>query len=303
MTNQPTSINGESWGLLILLSLLWGGAFFFAGVAVKELPPMTVVLLRVALAAAMLLPVFWMMGHNLPRGFAAWWPFLIMGLLNNALPFGLLFAGQTYVSVGLAAILNALTPLFTVLVMAGFGQERLSWARVAGVLLGVAGVAILTGLDGSNDTPIIGIVLCIAGALSYGFAGLWGRLHLGGVPPVKSATCQLMSSSAIMAIAVGVYDRPWTLEMPGTSAILSIVAMAAFGTALAYLVFFRILVKAGASNVMLVTLMIPVSAMALGNMFLDEPIRVREVLGAGVIGLGLLFIDGRVLGWFRQKKT
>lgn len=303
MTNQPTSMNGESWGLLILLSLLWGGAFFFAGVAVKEVPPMTVVLFRVALAAAMLLPVFWLMGHQLPRGLAAWWPFLVMGLLNNALPFGLLFAGQTFVSVGLAAILNALTPLFTVLVMAGFGQERLSWPRVAGVLLGVAGVAILTGLDGSGDTPLIGIVLCIAGALSYGFAGLWGRLHLGGVAPVKSATCQLIASSAIMAVAVSIYDRPWTLDVPGTGAVLSIIAMAAFGTALAYLVFFRILVKAGASNVMLVTLLIPVSAMALGNMFLDEPVRMREVLGACVIGLGLIFIDGRALGWFRRKQA
>ena len=297
MTKEQTLMDGEAWGLLILLSVLWGGAFFFAGVAVKELPPMTVVLIRVAVAAVLLLPLFWAMGHRLPHGLGAWWPFVVMGFLNNVLPFGLLFAGQTYVTVGLAAILNALTPLFTVLVMAGFGQERLSAARIVGVLLGVLGVVILTGFDGAGGAPMIGIVLCIAGAFSYGFAGLWGRLYLGGVAPVKSATCQLICSSGIMAVAVAVYDQPWTLDMPGTGTVLSLLALAAFGTALAYLVFFRILVRAGASNVMLVTLLIPVSAMILGNLFLDEAIRAQEVIGAAVIGLGLLFIDGRILRW------
>ena len=300
MADRPQTMNGEAWGLLALLSVLWGGAYFFAGVAVRELPPMTVVLIRVSLAAALLLPLFWAMGQRLPRGLAGWWPFAVMGLLNNALPFGLIFAGQTYVTVGLAAILNALTPLFTVLVMAGFGEERLSAARVVGVLLGVLGVAVLTGFDGAGGAPLVGIALCIAGAVSYGFAGLWGRLHLGSVPPIKAATCQLICSSVIMAGAVAIHDRPWTLEMPGRTTILSLLALAAFGTAVAYLVFFRILIVAGASNVMLVTLLIPVSALILGNLFLDEVIRSREVLGATIIGLGLLFIDGRVLRWRRR---
>lgn len=300
MAERPQTMDGEAWSLLVLLSVLWGGAFFFAGVAVRELPPLTVVLVRVSVAAALLLPLFWAMGHRLPRGLAGWWPFAMMGLLNNALPFGLIFAGQTYVTVGLAAILNALTPLFAVLAMAAFGQERLNAARVTGVLLGVLGVAILTGLDGTGGAPPAGILLCIAGALSYGFAGLWGRLHLAGVKPVRSATCQLICSSVIMAVAAAVYDRPWNLEMPGTATIAALLALAAFGTAVAYLVFFRILVRAGASNVMLVTLLIPVSALVLGNLFLDEAIRSREVVGAAIIGLGLLFIDGRVL---RMRRT
>lgn len=295
MTDAPQSPNAEAWGLLVLLSLLWGGAFFFAGVAVQELPPMTVVLIRVVLAAALLLPVFWALGHTLPRGWAAWWPFLIMGLLNNALPFGLLFAGQVYVSVGVAAILNALTPLFTVMVMAGFGQERLTVPRIVGIVLGIVGVAVLVGGGAAHDTPLIGILLCAAGALAYGFAGLWGRLHLGGVAPVKSATCQLLSSSAIMVVPVALLDQPWTLEVPSYAVVWSLIGLAALGTALAYLIFFRILVRAGASNVMLVTLLIPVSAMALGSLFLDQPVRATDLAGAAIIGAGLLFIDGRIL--------
>ena len=302
MTHQSTSLTGETWALLILLSLLWGGAFFFAGVAVRELPPMTVVLVRVALAALMLLPVFWLMGHRLPRGLSEWWPFLGMGLLNNALPFGFIFAGQTYVAVGLAAIINALTPLFTVLVMAGFREEGLTWNRLAGVVLGAAGVAVLRGFDGAGDAQTIGIALCAAGALSYGFAALWGRRHLTGIAPVKSATCQLLCSTLIMAIAIAIWDRPWTLAVPSVATLGSLIALAAFGTALAYLVFFRILVRSGASNVMLVTLLIPVSAMALGSAFLDEAIRTQEVLGALIIGLGLVFIDGRVLRWRRGTR-
>ena len=294
MADQPKAMDGKDWGLLILLSVLWGGAFFFAGVAVRELPPMTVVLARVAIAAAILLPVFWALGHRLPRGLAAWRPFLIMGLLNNALPFGLIFAGQTYVTVGLAAIINAMTPLFTVLVMAGFREEKLTAMRLLGVLLGVLGVAILRGIDGAGTAQTVGIALCMAGALSYGFAALWGRRHLAGVAPVKSATCQLLSSTLIMAVAVAAHDRPWLLEAPSAGVWLSLAALALFGTAIAYLVFFQILVRAGASNVMLVTLLIPVSAMLLGNIYLDEPIRAREIAGAIVIGLGLLFIDGRV---------
>lgn len=302
MTTQAKTMDGADWSLLVLLSLLWGGAFFFAGVAVRELPPLTVVLVRVALAAGMLLPLFWWFGHRLPRGFAAWRPFLVMGLLNNVLPFGLIFAGQTYVSVGLAAIINALTPLFTVLVMAGAREESLTGPRVVGVVLGAVGVAILKGFGDAGADQITGILLCMAGALSYGFAALWARRHLVDIPPLKGATCQLMSSTLIMVVVVALYDRPWTLEPPGPGAIWSMLGLALFGTAIAYLVFFQIIRRAGASNVMLVTLLIPISAMILGNLYLDEPIRVREIIGALVIGLGLLFIDGRLVRRFSSRR-
>jgi len=284
------------WGLLILLSVLWGGAYFFAGVAVRELPPLTVVLARVFLAAVTLLPLLWYFGYKLPSTLSGWYPFIGMGLLNNAIPFSLIFAGQTQITVGLSSIINAVTPLFTVIVMASFREEQLTAYRVIGVLLGIAGVAVLRGFEGSIDaSQTLGIGLCLAAALSYGFAGLWGRRHLGGIPPLKSATCQLMCSTVMMAILACLVDQPWRLDAPSLNTILSLLALAVFGTALAYIVFFKILIRAGASNVMLVTLLIPVTALFLGNVFLGESIQLKEVLGALIIGTGLLFIDGRLI--------
>ena len=297
------TMDGQDWGLLILLSVLWGGAYFLAGVAVRELPPLTVVLVRVFLAALALLPLFWYLGNSLPKTFAEWLPFFGMGLLNNVIPFGLIFVGQTQITVGLSSIINAMTPLFTVIVMAGFQQERLTLNRVIGVLMGVAGVAVLRGIDGPVDVrQSLGIALCLGAALSYGFAALWGRKFLIGVPPVKSATCQLLCSTAIMMVIVSVVDQPWKLAMPSQHTMWSLVALAVFGTALAYIVFFKILVRAGPSNVMLVTLLIPITALILGNVFLDEAFQLKEIIGAVIIGLGLLFIDGRVINRVLGRK-
>ena len=289
-------MDSQDWGLLVLLSILWGGAYFFAGVAVRELPPLTVVLARVSLAALVLLPLFWYACHSMPRSATEWLPFFGMGLLNNVIPFGLIFFGQTTISVGLSSIINAMTPLCTVLVMAGFRQEQLTVNRVVGVLLGVAGVAVLWGIDGPVDAgQTLGIVLCLGAALSYGFAALWGRKFLTGVAPVKSATCQLLCSTLIMVVVVSVIDQPWTLDAPGLRTVWALIALAVFGTAFAYIVFFKILVSAGPSNVMLVTLLIPVTALILGNLFLNESIQIKEILGALIIGIGLLFIDGRLI--------
>ncbi len=300
----PKTMDGQDWSLLILLSVLWGGAYFFAGVAVKELPPLTVVLVRVLLAALALLPLFWYLGHCLPKSFSAWGPYFGMGLLNNVLPFGFIFAGQTQITVGLSSIINAMTPLFAIVVMALFKEERLTLYRVIGVLLGVLGVAVLRGFDGAIEgKQTLGIVLCLAGALSYGFAALWGRKYLVGVAPIKSATCQLMCSTLIIAVVVSIIDRPWSLPMPSQNAIGALLALAVFGTALSYIIFFKILVRAGASNVMLVTLLIPVTALLLGNIFLGESIRVKEIFGAVIIGSGLLFIDGRVINWLTGKRS
>ncbi len=301
MADTPKSMDGVDWGLLVFLSILWGGAFFLAGVAVKEVPPLTLVFFRVLLAALVLLPLFFFRGLKLPGTTAAWWPFLVMGLLNNVLPFGFIFAGQTFITVGLSSIINAMTPLFTVLIMAAFREETLTANRIIGVVLGVLGVAVLKGWDGAiGGAETIGITLCLAGAFSYGLAGLWGRRHLSGVAPLQSATCQLIGSTLIMAVVAGVVDQPWTLPVPSLPTLGAIVGLAVLGTALAYIVFFQILVRAGASNVMLVTLLIPLTAVLLGAVFLGEPIRARDILGASIIGMGLLFIDGRVLTWLRR---
>ena len=296
MVDTAKTMDQQDWSLLILLSVLWGGAYFFAGVAVRELPPLTVVLARVFIAALALLPLFWYLGHSLPKSIVAWLPFFGMGLLNNVIPFGLIFAGQTHITVGLSSIINAMTPLFAVIVLASFQQEQLTVNRFIGVLLGVVGVAVLRGFDGPVDAgQTLGIMLCLGAAISYAFAALWGRKFLAGVPPVKSATCQLMCSTLIMIVVVSLIDQPWTLSLPSPKAIGSIVTLAVFGTALAYIVFFKIMARAGAGNAMLVTLLIPVTAMILGNLFLEEAIKSKEVIGALIIGAGLLFIDGRLI--------
>lgn len=293
-----TRIDERDWGLLILLSILWGGSFFFNGVAVRELPPLTIVLGRVAIAAALLLPLMWARGERPPASLSGWMPFLVMGLLNNVIPFSLIVAGQTGIPSGVASVLNATTPLFTVLVMAAAGDEPLVARRVVGVVIGLAGVIVLRGegltLDGGET---LGMLLCLAGALSYGFSGLWGRRRLAGVPPLTSATCQLVCSSLVMLALAGGIDRPWLLPMPSGATWLALLGTATLATALAYIIFFQILVRSGASNVMLVTLLIPVTAILLGHFALGEPLELREIAGACIIGCALLIVDGRIERW------
>lgn len=297
-------IDGRDWGLLGILSVLWGGSFFFNGVALKELPPLTLVFLRVALAALILLPVLRAYRIGFPRGFADWQPFFGIALLNNVLPFSLIVMGQTFIPSGLASILNATTPLFTVLVMAASGDEKLLMWRVAGVLAGLIGVIILHGqdLDFANSQGV-GILLCLAAAFSYGLSALYARRKLSNSPPLATATFQLLASSLMMAIVAGLVERPWQLPMPGATTWLAVAGLAALSTALAYIVFFQILRRSGSSNVMLVTLLIPVTALLLGYLVLGESISRREIVGAIVIGSALLLIDGRILDLVRRPLT
>jgi drug/metabolite transporter (DMT)-like permease len=297
----------RDWALLVLLSILWGGSFFFNGVAIRELPPLTIVLARVSIATVLLLPALWVQGTSgarLPAKAAGWMPFLVMGLLNNIIPFSLIVCGQTLIASGTASVLNATTPLFTVLVMAAAGDERLAVRRVVGVVAGLGGVIILHG-EGLEFTggETLGMLLCLGAALSYGFSGLWGRRKLSGIPPLTSATCQLISSSVVMLALAGVIERPWLLPAPSLPTWLALLGTAALSTALAYVVFFQILVRSGASNVMLVTLLIPATAILLGHFALGEPLAAREVVGACVIGGALLIVDGRALQVFRDAPT
>ena len=205
MTANDNRIDARDWSLLAVLSVLWGGSFFFNGVVLKELPPLTVVLLRVALAAMILLPVLWVYRIRLPPGLSGWKPFFAIALLNNILPFSLIVMGQTYIPSGLAAILNATTPLFTVAVMAAAGQEKLSARRVAGVIAGLIGVIILHGEGfGLASGQGFGILLCLAGAFSYGVSALIARRHLIDTPPLATATFQMLASALMMTVVAGV---------------------------------------------------------------------------------------------------
>ena len=284
-----------------MLSVLWGGSFFFNGVILRELPPLTLVLLRVALAALILLPLLRVYGIGFPEGSVRLAAVLCDRAVQQCAAVLADRDRQTYIPSGLASILNATTPLFTVVVMAAAGEERLHARRVAGVLVGLIGVAILHGdAFGFETRQGIGILLCLAAAFSYGLAALVARRLPSQTRPLGTATFQMLASAAMMAVVAGVVDRPWQLPMPGPTTWLAVIGLAALSTALAYIVFFQILRRSGATNVMLVTLLIPVTAILLGYLVLGEPISSREIIGALVIGSALLLIDGRVLNPFRK---
>ena len=300
MPSSDDRIDARDWSLLGLLSILWGGSFFFNGLVLKELPPLTVVFLRVAVAALILLPLLFVYGIRFPKGLSGWKPFFGIGFLNNVLPFSLIVTGQTYIPSGLASILNATTPLFTVVVMAIAGEEKLHLRRIAGVVAGLIGVVILHGDGVGFETgQTVGILLCLAAAFSYGLAALLARKLLSNSPPLGTATFQMLASAAMMTVVAGLAERPWQLPMPGMATWLAVIGLAALSTALAYIVFFQILRRSGATNVMLVTLLIPVTAILLGYLVLDETISPREISGALVIGSALLLIDGRVVEFFK----
>lgn len=299
----------RTWGLLIVLSLLWGGAFFFVGVAVKSLPPLTIVALRLGLGATALWCFCLMRGVTLPRSPAIWRAFLVMGVVNNAIPFSLIVWGQSQIASGLASILNATTPLFTVVLAGVFlADERMSPLKLAGVLVGLAGTVIMIGpavLTGREASALAQVAI-LGAALSYASAAVFGRRFRDlGVHPVMTATGQVTMSSLILVPLALLVDRPFTLEVPQLEIWLAIFALALLSTALAYILYFRILSLSGATNVQLVTFLVPVTAILLGALILGERLAPQHFAGMGLIALGLVVIDGRPLralhGLFRRQ--
>lgn len=290
-------MTGLEWAMLLALAAIWGASFFFNDVAVREVPVLTVVLARVALAAIILLAVLRLRGERMPRDRRVWLAFFGMGLLNNAIPFTLIVWGQQHIASGVASILNASTPFFAVLLAHFLTQdEQMTRNRLAGVVIGFAGVAVMMGTGALRDLGIhvTAQIMCLLGAVSYAVAGIFGRRFRAlGVSPMSTATGQVIASSLILLPLVMVVDRPWTLPAPGWGAIGALIGVAAISTALAYTLYFRILSTAGATNLLLVTLLVPVSAILLGTLILGEALLVRHLWGMALIAAGLGVIDGR----------
>jgi drug/metabolite transporter (DMT)-like permease len=295
----------SDWALLAVLSIVWGGSFLFVGVAVRELPPLTIVAVRVVTAALALLLVLRLLNVELPRTRQAWAAFLGMSILNNVIPFTLIVWGQSHVASGLASILNATTPLFTVIVAHYLTtDERLTGQRFAGVIVGFVGVAVMIGAAAftSLDASILAQLAILGAALSYGFSGVFGRrFKTMGIPPLATAAGQVTASSAILLPTALIVDHPWTLPVPSTGTILSLAALGLVSTAFAYLIFFRLLARAGATNVGLVTFLIPVSAILLGVLVLGETLAARHMAGMALIGAGLILIDGRLISGLNAR--
>ncbi|WP_299483203.1 DMT family transporter [uncultured Roseibium sp.] len=283
--------------MLIVLGAIWGGSFLFAKVAVAEIPPFVLVFFRVSSACAVLLIVLWhqKLLDRLDLSLAV--PFLIMGLLNNAIPFSLLFLGQTELGAGLASILNATTPVFTVIVAGLLAkQETLSANKIAGVLLGVAGVAIMlsSSLSGLANDPLWAQMCCLGAAVSYAFAATYAR-RFKDVRPQVAATGQLLGSSLIM-LPIAIYTgTSWSFSETSMTAWMNVAALGIVATALAYLIYFQLLGEAGATNASLVTLIVPASALLFGWLILGENLSALQLGGFGILLIGLVVLDGRVL--------
>jgi drug/metabolite transporter (DMT)-like permease len=295
------TMSPSEWLLLLLLSLLWGGSFFFNEIALRELSPLTLVLCRVALAAAALQLVLRLRGQRLPDG-RRWWPaFAVMGLLNNVVPFSLIVWGQTHIASGLASILNATTPLWTVL-LAHFltRDERLRSNRLAGVVAGFLGVTVMIGPDalGGLGSHVLAQLAILTAAFAYGCSSVFGR-RFRELDPLVTAAGQLTATTAMMLPLSLLVDRPWQLAALSPATWAAVASLALLSTALAYVLFFRILGRAGATNVQLVTFLIPPSALLLGTLLLDERLEPRHWAGMALIGLGLAAIDGRL--WRRLR--
>jgi drug/metabolite transporter (DMT)-like permease len=289
------SMGPFEWLLLVTLSVLWGGSFFFSKVALYELPPFTVVLARVGLAAVVLNLVVIASGHRMPFSMKIWGLFFVMGVINNLIPFSLIFWGQTQISSSLASILNATTPIWTV-VLAHFltADEKLTTCRLLGAILGFGGVVVMIGPDALAGlrTNVLAQTAVIGAAVSYAFAGIFGK-RFKGLPPYVIAAGQITSTTLAMIPIVLWFDHPWLLALPGLKTWGALLGLALLSTSVAYVIYFRLLAKAGATNLLLVTFLIPVSALFLGMTILSEKLDLRHFVGMLLIGLGLSALDAR----------
>ena len=301
-TQSPT-IDLASGLLLLALATVWGGSFFFAEIALREAPPLTIALHRVFWAVPAIFLVVWRRGIEIPRSPRIWFCYLVMGALNNAIPFSLIFWGQTEISSGLASILNGTTAVFGA-VVAGLllADEPLTARKIVGAVFGVFGVTVIMGLDALTNFDLRNLAqLAILGAaLSYAFAGVWGKTFLAGHPPIMNAFGMLVGSTILMVPVVVLSDGVPAVDLSWT-VWAALLALALLSTAVAYLLYFTILARAGSANLMLVTLLIPPIAVALSYTFLGERMGNEAWIGFGLIALGLAITDGRLPGWVRER--
>jgi len=290
----------RDWVRLLSLAAIWSTTFYLAAVALRGFGPLTIAAGRVAIGAAAL--GLWLAVHRtpLPVDWRSLTAFLIMGGLNNALPFSLIFMAQTQIAGGVAAILNATTPLFTAILASWLGMERLTAARIAGLLIGIAGVALVVAGDaagGIGRTAVADGAVLLA-ALFYALAGVFGRRRLAGLRP-QVAACGMLAGSAAMLVPLALLiEQPWRAA-PAPEALIAVGLLGLCGAALAYVLYFRILAGAGATNLLLVTFLLPVGALLLGAMLLGERVRLSQLAGVAPIFAALVLVDGRMARWLR----
>jgi drug/metabolite transporter (DMT)-like permease len=290
--------------LLLFLSVLWGASFLFAKIAVGAIPVFVALAARVMIGAASLGLYLIVTRHELPRELRIWRMFLFMGVFNNAIPFALLFWAQTEITAGLGAILNAMTPIFT-LIVAHFltRDEKITRDKLIGIGIGFCGVAVLVGPSLLLDPgrAALAKVACIVASVSYGFASVFGRRFAReGVSPLSATFGQIVTSSLVIFPIALFFHPVATLAAAPVEVYLALLGLGIVSTAFAYVLFYKILARAGATNVSLVTLLVPVSATILGALVLDETLTPMQGLGMALISIGLLVMDGRAVKAIRN---
>jgi len=307
MTPRSLTMSPVDWLMLAALSILWGGSFYLNKLAVAEVPPLTVALGRVAVAAVVLIAIAWMRDELRPLR-VAWPVFLTLGLVNSAVPFTLIAWGQTQIASGLASILNATTPLFAVVIAnATTTDDKLTPGRAVGIGCGLIGVAVMIGPGALNGLSlhVAGEFACLVAAALYATGTVYARRFRKFTPNTLGAG-QTGAATLLLMAPVAFVDQPWTHALPSPRAIVVLVGLGAFSTALAYILYFRLLARAGATNTSLVTFLIPVSAILLGVFALGERLEPHQLAGMTAIALGLVAIDGRTEQafalWRRQRK-
>jgi drug/metabolite transporter (DMT)-like permease len=298
-------MNRGEWGILLALALIWGVAFIFIKVAVTHVDPLTYVWLRLSIAAVALWLLLRWRGERLKLPLAVWGAILVLALFNNMIPFVLFGWGQQHIASGLAAILNAATPIWGVIVAHLWTRdERVTTAKLLGVLVGFGGVATMIGPDllfNGNGT-VLAQLACLTAALCYALAGVWARRFKAlNVPPIKVAAGQLIIGAVAMAPIALIIDQPWLRPLPPPEAWGAIVALALFCTALGYVLYFKLIETAGATNALLVTLLVPPTAILMGGLIFGERLTSGQFAGFGIIALGLALIDGRLFAPLRRK--
>lgn len=291
------TLSARAWALLLLLALLWGGSFFFIGVAVREAPPLLVAWSRVAMAAIALWAAIVVLRVPVPRGSTAVVTLAGMGLLNNVIPFSLIAYGQAHLPSGFASILNATTPVWGVVLGVAAFHQPATWARALGVALGFAGVLVLMGPEklAAPGADLLPILALLGASISYALTGFWARrIARDGIAPLAAAAGQVTASALILLPALLLAHPPGSLAMPSAPVIAALLGLGLVSTALAYAVFFRIIAIAGGGNAMLVTFLIPPVAILLGVAFLGEALLPRHLGGLALILAGLVLIDGRL---------
>jgi drug/metabolite transporter (DMT)-like permease len=297
-------MNRGEWATLLGLALIWGAAFFFIKVAVTHVEPLTYVWLRLSIAAVGLWLFLRWRGGRLDLPLAIWGAILVLTLLNNVIPFALFGWGQRQIASGLAAILNSTTPIWGVLVAHLFtADEKITPAKLFGVVIGVLGVATMIGPDllGSGGS-LLAQLACLTASLCYALAGVWARRFKKlGVTPIKVATAQLIAGALVMIPVALVIDQPWTRALPPLEAWGAIAVLALVCSAYAYVLYFKLIDSAGATNALLVTLIVPPVAIVIGAALLGERLSGGQFMGLAFIALGLAVIDGRLFKAVRRR--